>query len=260
MAVFNKYPINQLTMKVILVGFCVVVMSFVVFGQGGEVLSKRSRTIQGDGARWRLTILPKSVAKNLDVLLLTEMRASPYKLRSPRFRGKGDLNLLRVTEYFRTAPWSDAKGITTSQTVSHPVFYPALIAGEELYVFSTDDLAVDSQVFNRFVRRAQLSVNDVNEAYELARLYLAASQGYDTEKRKILSNVDDVPGVYRSRSNTDENVLRTIVRKPQTVPVGDSYVIELYGWEAFSGKVKRWTLTIARSGLMTVENVTVGKL
>jgi len=168
---------------------------------------------------------------------------------------------LRIAEYFEAGIVKNKDGTFTARMTSHPAFYPAVFYKEKIYVFRESDVEANTEIFNLFLKEANLRIESEKEAIELANLYLSITRGYFENKGKlILSSVEDVPPSFRNGKKSEMNALREIVAAPKCTRVGDNYEVELYTWEIFRGEVSRWTFKIQSDAHIEVQSEIIGKL
>jgi hypothetical protein len=129
--------------------------------------------------------------------------------------------------------------------------------------------------FNTVVKAEGLAVDSVEEAWELAKIYIYAdAAGFPF---KIINNATEIPGLspqYIEELNKSGNAemrrwaqehyaqyqrLKSVITPAEVRVVEDGYLLHFYTWYEISGDVTKWTLKVARDGTITVEKEKVAE-
>ncbi len=235
-------------------------LSFTSIGQDHEGMKKRVQLVKDGKADFRTAVFPRSLESELNKLFVSDPR-TVKSLIDPSLPGRiyGGASLVRVAPYFRVTPRQGQNGDINAQAVSHPESYPALLTADRLYVFSEQDICVDTEIFNDYLADLGPRPYDL-DIQGLANLYLQATRGYSETKGKIVVNtVNDIPDVYKSRDEAEAGRLRLLIATPMKKRAGDHDELVLYTWEAARGEVRKWMF---ESDLHSVEVQTevIGRL
>ena len=122
--------------------------------------------------------------------------------------------------------------------------------------------------FNTVVKTERLAVDSVEEAWELAKIYVFTdAAGFPF---KIINNATEIPGLspqYIEELNKSGNAemrrwaqehyaqylrLKNVITPAEVRVVEDSYLLHFYTWYEIGGKVTWWTMKVARDGTITV--------
>jgi hypothetical protein len=123
------------------------------------------------------------------------------------------------------------------------------------------------------VKAEGLAVDSVEEAWELAKIYIYAdAAGFPF---KIINNATEIPGLspqYIEKLNKSNNVemraqehyaqylrLKSVITPAEVRAVEDGYLLHFYTWYEIGGAVTRWTLKVARDGTITVQKERVAE-
>jgi hypothetical protein len=129
--------------------------------------------------------------------------------------------------------------------------------------------------FNTVVKAEGLAVDSVEEAWELAKIYVYAdAAGFPF---KIINNATEIPGLspqYIEKLNKSGDVesrrwaqkryaqylrLKNIITPAEVRVVEDGYLLHFYTWYEIGGDVTRWTMKVARDGTITVQKEKVAE-
>ena len=129
--------------------------------------------------------------------------------------------------------------------------------------------------FNAVVKAEGLAVDSVEEAWELAKIYIYAdAAGFPF---KIINNATEIPGLspqYIEKLNKSGNPevrrwaqkryaqyqrLKSVITPAEVRAVEDGYLLHFYTWYETSGDVTRWTLKVARDGTITAQKERVAR-
>lgn len=239
-----------------------------LFGQASVIAEVQMPAVRGKRVKKQQVVLPSSLTGKLTKLLIVKDREKRYTFQNVRLEKLFQkIPLYRVAEYSdiqtRIIKNKDGTFTAVGGMVSHPSWYPALYYNYKLYVFreSHSDVVANTEIFNLFLKEANLRIESEKEAIELANLYLSITRGYFENKGKlILSSVEDLPPPFRNGKESEMNALREIVAAPKSTRVGDNYEVELYTWEIFRGEVSRWTFKIQSDAHIEVQSEIIGKL
>jgi len=122
--------------------------------------------------------------------------------------------------------------------------------------------------FNTVVKAEGLTIDSVEEAWELAKIYIYAdAAGFPF---KIINNATEIPGLspqYIEELNKSGNPevrrwaqkryaqylrLKNVITPAEVRVVEDGYLLHFYTWYQIGGDVTRWTMKVARDGTITV--------
>jgi hypothetical protein len=233
-----------------------------LFGQSNLIVEKQMPTVKGNKVKYRSVIFPNTLSDRLTKLLIAKGHEKNYDFQNTRLkRIFQKVPFLRVAEYFESGVVKNKDGSFTATIVSHPAFYPAIFYEDKLYVFSESEFKTDAEIFNLFLEKANLKIENEREAAELANLYFSVTRGYFENKGKlILSGVEDVPLSYRKDNESETKRLQEVITSPRTKMTDGSYEVELYTWEIALGEVKKWNFKIQPDAQVEVESTIIGKL
>lgn len=237
-----------------------------LFGQSGLSVEKQMSTVKENKVGSRSVVLPNTLSDRLTKLQVAKGNKKNYNFQTAQLKKIFQkINLLRVAEYFdvQTKIIKNRDGTFTAigGMRSHPAFYPAILYKEKIYLFTESNAETDTEIFNLFLKEANLKIENEKEAAELANLYFSITRGYFENKGKlILSDVEDIPLSYRDRKEAETERLQKVITEPKTKLVGDSYEVELYTWEIFHGEVKKWSFKIRLDAQIEVQSEIIGKL
>jgi hypothetical protein len=129
--------------------------------------------------------------------------------------------------------------------------------------------------FNTVVKAEGLAVDSVEEAWELAKIYIYAdAAGFPF---KIINNATEIPGLspqYIEKLNKSGDVesrrwaqehyaqyqrLKSVITPAEVRAVEDGYLLHFYTWYEIGGAVTRWTTKVARDGTITVQKEKVAR-
>jgi len=129
--------------------------------------------------------------------------------------------------------------------------------------------------FNTVVKAEGLAVDSVEEAWELAKIYIYAdAAGFPF---KIINNTTEIPGLspqYIEKLNKSGDVesrrwaqkryaqhqrLKSVITPAEVRAVEDGYLLHFYTWHEIGGDVTRWTMKVARDGTITVQKEKVAR-
>jgi len=129
--------------------------------------------------------------------------------------------------------------------------------------------------FNTVVKAEGLAVDSVEEAWELAKIYIYAdAAGFPF---KIINNATEIPGLspqYIEKLNKSGDVemrrwaqkhyaqylrLKNIITPAEVRVVEDGYLLHFYTWYEIGGDVTRWTMKVAKDGTITVQKEKVAE-
>ena len=96
--------------------------------------------------------------------------------------------------------------------------------------------------FQVLVRREHLSVASPEGALALAKSYVAVSSPL---KVIIISTLDMIPDIDR---NPAPQALDNVISAPTAELANGTYIVHLYDWEELGGRVKKWTILVAKDG------------
>lgn len=235
---------NQLQkyfVPILIVALNLSLLSFTSFSQDHAGMNKRVQLVKDGKVDFRTAVFPRSLESKLNKLFVGDPR-TVKSLVNPALPGRiyGGAGLIRVIPYFQVTPGQDQNGHINAQALSHPESYPALLTADRLYVFSEEDVCVDTEIFNEYLADLGPHPDDL-EIQGLANLYLQATRGYSETKGKIVVNtVNDIPHIYKSRAEAEARRLRSLIAAPKKKRAGDHEVLVLYTWEAARGEVRRW--------------------
>jgi hypothetical protein len=123
--------------------------------------------------------------------------------------------------------------------------------------------------FNTVVKAEGLAVDSVEEAWELAKIYIYAdAAGFPF---KIINNATEIPGLspqYIEELNKSGNPevrrwaqehyaqylrLKSVITPAEVRAVEDGYLLYFYTWYQIGGVVTKWTMKVARDGTITAQ-------
>ena len=129
--------------------------------------------------------------------------------------------------------------------------------------------------FNTVVKAERLTIDSVEEAWELAKIYIYAdAAGFPF---KIINNATEIPGLspqhieelnksgdVESRRWAQEHYaqylrLKSVITPAEVRVVEDGYLLHFYTWYEIGGKVTRWTIKVAKDGTITVQKERVAE-
>ncbi|MFZ8809077.1 MAG: hypothetical protein ACO2PN_13370 [Pyrobaculum sp.] len=129
--------------------------------------------------------------------------------------------------------------------------------------------------FNTVVKAEGLTIDSVEEAWELAKIYVYAdAAGFPF---KIINNATEIPGLspqYIEELNKSGNPevrrwaqkryaqylrLKNVITPAEVRVVEDGYLLHFYTWYQIGGDVTRWTMKVARDGTITVQKEKVAE-
>jgi len=129
--------------------------------------------------------------------------------------------------------------------------------------------------FNTVVKAEGLAVDSVEEAWELAKIYIYAdAAGFPF---KIINNATEIPGlspqlIEKLNKSSNPEVrrwaqkhyaqyqrLKNIITPAEVRVVEDGYLLHFYTWYDTGGKVTRWTMKVARDGTITAQKEKVAE-
>jgi len=129
--------------------------------------------------------------------------------------------------------------------------------------------------FNTVVKAERLTIDSVEEAWELAKIYIYAdAAGFPF---KIINNATEIPGLspqYIEELNKSGDVesrrwaqkryaqylrLKNVITPAEVRVVEDGYLLHFYTWYEIGGKVTRWTIKVAKDGTITVQKERVAE-
>ena len=126
--------------------------------------------------------------------------------------------------------------------------------------------------FNTVVKAEGLTIDSVDEAWELAKIYVYAdAAGFPF---KIINNATEIPGLspqYIEELNKSGDVeraqkryaqyqrLKSVITPAEVRAVEDGYLLHFYTWYEIGGAVTRWTMKMARDGTITVQKERVAE-
>lgn len=235
-----------------------------LYGQSDSIVKKYVSVTRGVRTHSKLVAMPKSLTAGL-----TKIQVMNGFLKSDhfasQFRNKNNprTSILRVTEYLQPSkkPLNNSKGdLVFGPYVSHREWYPCIDFGGTLYVFTEQDVPIDTEMFNLFLSESELRIEDKKDAKDLVFLYFSATRGYFENKGKlILSKVEDVSRANQKDYRFEANRLRTVI-KPLDVRLKEGmYVAELYTWEISLGEVTKWYFKIRPEAEIEVQSELIGK-
>lgn len=246
--------------KYLLITIVNLLSALCLFGQSNFV-EKQMPVVKGNKVKYRLVVLPTSLNDTLTKLQIAKGNEKSYSYQTAHKTFFQNILFLRIAEYFETGVIKNKDGTFTARMRSHPAFYPAVFYREKIYLFTEGDVSTDAEIFNLFLKEANLKIESEKEAAELANFYLSVTRGYFENKGKlILSDVEDVPLSYRKAKEAEMKRLREIVAAPKSKLVGESYDVELYTWEMALGEVKKWNFKIQPNAQIEVQSEVIGKL
>jgi hypothetical protein len=247
--------------KYLLITIVNLLSALCLFGQS-NFAEKQMPVVKGNKIKYRLVVLPNSLNDTLTKLQIAKGKEKSYSYQTAHLKTFfQNITFLRIAEYFETGVVKNKDGTFTARMISHPAFYPAVFYREKIYLFTESDVSTDAEIFNLFLKQANLKIESEKEAAELANLYLLFTRGYFENKGKlILSGVEDVPLSYRKAKEAETKRLREIVVAPKSKLVGGNYEVELYTWEMALGEVKKWNFKIQPDAQIEVQSEIIGKL
>lgn len=95
--------------------------------------------------------------------------------------------------------------------------------------------------FTRMIQRESLSITELQEAIEYAKLYLEVTH-QDSAHIKIVKNAADIPGI----TNEQVSQYGTKIIAPRGQKVSEGFVVEMVTWSF--GELQRYTFTINQNG------------
>jgi hypothetical protein len=132
-----------------------------------------------------------------------------------------------------------------------------------------------SDEFNTVVEAEGLAVDSVEEAWELAKIYIYAdAAGFPF---KIINNATEIPSLspqYIEKLNKSGNAesrrraqkryaqyqrLKSIITPAEVRAVEDGYLLHFYTWYEIGGAVAKWTMKVAKDGTTTVQKEKVAE-
>jgi hypothetical protein len=246
------------------VNLLILIPTFLVLSTFGQAQSveKKIVFVANKVTRNIQIILPISLSDRLTKLQISSGYRKNFSYQSDnlkRFFRK--VEFLRIAEYAREGIKKSSNGKTIGSMISHRAWYPAVLYKKKLYVFTESNSETDAEIFNIFLRRAKLKIQNEQEALELANLYFLITRGYfENRGKRILSKVEDVPLSYREAKENETKRLQEIIVSPTSKMIDGSYEVELFTWEMVSGEVKKWNFKIQPDAQVEVESTIIGKL
>lgn len=152
------------------------------------------------------------------------------------------------------SPRKNRDGSVTFTMVSHPAFFPALIFGRNIYVFSRDDEKGSIDVFNRLTKDLQIEVANADEARQLTDFYLFLySIKFKKPSEIIVSRLEDIPEKYRIERPEQAEKAKGIIQPPKTFQQNGKYKVEFFTWEDFPrGEVLKWQFEVSETGKLVL--------
>jgi hypothetical protein len=232
-----------------------------LFGQSNLSVERRIPTVKKNKVLVRMIVLPITLNDKITKLLVAERKVS-YKFGSIQLnKAFQNILLLRVAENFETGIVKNKDGTFTARMQSHPAWYPAVSYKKKLYVFTESNPDTDAEIFNIFLKRVNLKIENEAEALELANLYFSVTRGYFENRGKlILSKVEDVPLSYRERKEEETKRLKEAIISSKVKVIDGNYEVELFTWEMVLGEVKKWNFKIQPDAQIEVQSEIFGKL
>ena len=219
----------------------------------------------GDYSGVKQFVLPVSINRFLpEVLLIERKKEIAFKTETNTFALLfKKAKILNALKYVDLRAKKNGDGTVTVKSVSDRTRFPSVEFKDKIYIFAGEhfDTKADAEIFNLFLKEANLKIENEKEAAELANLYFSVTRGYFENKGKlILSDVEDVPLSYRKAKEAEAKRLQEIVVAPKAKLVGESYEVELFTWEMALGEVKNWSFKIQPDAQIEVQSEIIGKL
>jgi hypothetical protein len=197
-------------------------------------------------------VLPALIDRFLPKVLLVRRNERPFST----FGEEKLVSLIKKTRFLEASEYSVTQ-------IHDRLEFPSIEFGNSRYIFAGENFKTkaDTEIFNLFLKEANLRIDSEKEAAELANLYFSVTRGYFENKGKlILSGVEDVPVSYRETKEVEAKRLQQIVAAPKTKRAGESFEVELFTWEMALGEVKNWTFKIQRDAQIELQSKVIGKL
>lgn len=198
-------------------------------------------------------VFPARIGKFFPKVLLIKRTRKP----SHNYREQKVASLAKAINFF------DATEYVSKGNVSDRSWFQSIEVKGKTYIFSGESFGIetDAEIFNLFLKQANLKIESEKEAAELANLYFSITRGYFENRGKlILSGVEDVPLSYRKAKESETKRLQEIVAAPTSKVVGKNYEVELFTWEMALGEVKKWSFKIQPDAQIEVQSEIIGKL
>lgn len=199
-----------------------------------------------------------------EVLLVERKKETTFKTKVRKFALLyKKINLLNALEYVDLREKKNGDGTATVRSVSHRLRFPSIKFNDKIYIFAGENFntEADAEIFNLFLKEANLEIENEREAAELANLYFSVTRGYFENRGKlILSGVEDVPPSYRKAKEAETKRLQQIISAPQSKLAGGSYEVEFFTWEMALGEVKKWNFKIQPNAQIEVQSEVISKL
>jgi hypothetical protein len=242
-------------MRFLITSLLYLLFCSVTFGQISDKVSflnvqANSRTAKF--ARYN-AVVPESLSDNF-----FDFRV--FAVREQATLNDGNLlsSIFRKTKIFSVSrdvlniksPRKNRDGSVTFTMVSHPAFFPAVIAGRNIYVFSRDDEKGSVDVFNQLTKNLQIKVANADEAQQLTDLYLFLySIKFKKPSEIIVSRLEDIPEKYRIERPERAEKAKGVIQPLKTVEQNGKYKVEFFTWENFPrGEVLKWQFEVSEAG------------
>jgi hypothetical protein len=168
------------------------------------------------------------------------------------------VDLVKAAVYFDSTAHQESDGTKYARYISHPIFYPSLVYKDTVYIFFERNLRDDIDVFNEFVRKLSIKIENVGEAEQFAKFYLAATEDYFDSSKIILTNMNDIPESYRKVKAKETASLKNKVRPPTSQKSDRGYEVTFCTWERLSGKLKFWRIAVEKDGVVDANFDVIG--
>jgi hypothetical protein len=177
-------------------------------------------------------------------------------------------SILRKVELYRLSRYVDYKSPNVTpesgagSAYSHPTFFPAAIVGDEIYVFSRQDLPGSTNAFNRMIEKIGVKITSKDEARQLVELYmLFYSSNFSDPSKLIISRVGDIPQDSRAKRQEEAEKLAPLIHPLRATDLRGHYKVEFFTWEYLPrGEVINWQVNVFPNGRLEVSNGIAGMI
>lgn len=207
----------------------------------------------------RSVVMPNSLENELSKLNIADNDVNLYKFGSAHLATTFEKSrLMRVSEYYDTGVIDNKDGTFTARYISHPIFYPAIVHNNHIFIFSPFDTVLNSRIFARYLDELDVRVQNSEEALELVKFFFLATHARGG--RRIVSGVDDIDPIFQKNKETNIGKLRDIVVPPKATAYERGWEVEFYTWNAINGQVEKWKVSVQECGITATENKGIGRI
>jgi hypothetical protein len=170
--------------------------------------------------------------------------------------------LISLSRYVDYKPPSVTPERGAGSAHSHPVFFPAAVVGDEIYVFSRLDIAGDAIVISQMMEKIGGEITSKDEARQLAEMYMLFYSGrFYAPSKLIISRVEDLPQDDRARRQEQVEKLAPLIHPLQVTDLKERYKVEFFTWEYLPrGEVINWQVSVFPNGKLEVSNSIIGMI